>query len=180
MPRTKEAERLRTYRAKNPHLAFVTTSRYQAKKAGAYSDLTAEDALDIYQTPNICAYCGIDYGDSPPKRAIHIDHIIPMVQGGHNSRWNLTKVCIGCNGSKGSASLLDFYGRATEFTAERYHAVIAQMVALSGMSAEIITELLAESHAFEVAYQAQRERLAARIASAKSDREISAFESAAV
>lgn len=154
-------KRTRKYRDENPHMTFYTTSRYQATKAGAYSDLTSEDALDIYQTPNICAYCGKDHGDNPPKRSIHIDHIIPMVQGGPNSRWNLTKVCIGCNSSKGSASLLDFYGRSDDFTEARYEHVVAKMAALSGKSIEMITEFLVQSHAFELAYQEQREKMVA-------------------
>lgn len=154
-------ERTRQYRADNPHLTFLSTSRYQAKKAGAYSDLTPEDALDIYNTPNICAYCGKDCGDNPAKRAIHIDHIIPMVQGGHNSRWNLTKACISCNSSKGSASLLDFYSRCDEFNEDRYAEAVAKMSALSGKSVEVIEELLAQSHAFERAYQEQRDKLVA-------------------
>lgn len=154
-------KRSRKYREENPHMAFYTTSRYQASKAGAYSDLTAEDALDIYQSPNICAYCGKDHGNTPPKRSVHIDHIIPMIQGGPNSRWNLTKVCNGCNSSKGSASLLDFYGRSETFTKDRYDRVVEQMAELSGKTLETITQLLTQSHAFELAHQEQRKKLVA-------------------
>lgn len=152
-------KRTRQYRVDNPHITFYTTSRYLAKKAGVPSDLTIEDALDIHNTPNICAYCGKDCGEIPEKRAIHIDHIIPMIQGGHNTRWNLTKVCHSCNTSKGSASLIDFRGRTSEFTQERYIAVLADMVTRSGHSAEHITSIMVQSHAFEIAYQTERERM---------------------
>lgn len=154
------AERTRKYREDNPHMAFYTTSRHLAKKAGAPCTLTQEDAEDIHEMPNVCAYCGKDSGPEPSPRAVHIDHIIPMVQGGPNSRWNLTKVCNSCNASKGSASVLDFHARTPEFTDERYEAVIAEMVRLSGYSAERIAELLAQSHAFEIAHQAERARMA--------------------
>ena len=152
-------ERTQRHRKKNPHLTFYTTSRYQAKLEGAYSDLTQEDARDIYETANVCAYCGTDHGLIPRKRAVHIDHIIPMVQGGHNTRWNLTKVCNGCNTSKGSASLIDFRERTEAFTQERYDAVIEQMARLSGKSTDEITHLLEQSHEFEIAYQRERERM---------------------
>jgi 5-methylcytosine-specific restriction endonuclease McrA len=156
-------KRTRKYREEYPHMTFYTTSRYQANKAGVFSDLTPEDAFDIYKMLNICAYCGKDYGENPPKRSVHIDHIIPMVQGGPNSRWNLTKVCSGCNSSKGSASLLDFYGRSGEFTEDRYGRVVAKMVELSGKSAELIAEFLTQSHVFELAYQEQRSKLSALV-----------------
>jgi 5-methylcytosine-specific restriction endonuclease McrA len=157
-------ERTRQYRRNNPHMSFYSTSRYQAKLAGVPTSLTVEDALDVYSTPNICAYCGVDHGSTPGKRIIHVDHIIPMVQGGHNTRWNLTKVCISCNTSKDSASLIDFRERTPEFTEERYAAVIARMVDLSGHSTEHITHLLEQSHAFELAYQAQRAIMATLLA----------------
>lgn len=157
--RSKRREYTRKYREENPHMTFYTTSRYQAKKDGAYSDLTPEDALDIYNTPNVCAYCGKDHGDSPAKRAVHIDHIIPMKQGGPNSRWNLTKVCNGCNSSKETESLISFRERTPAFTQERFDNVVADMSQRSGKSADEITQLLEQSHAFEIAFQAERERL---------------------
>lgn len=160
----KHRDRVRKYREENPHMAFYTTSRYQAKKAGAISDLSPEDALDIYLTPNICAYCGKDHGDNPKSRAVHIDHIIPMKQGGPNSRWNLTKVCIGCNSSKETESLISFRERTPAFTQERYDAVVAEMAQRSSKSAAEIAQLLEQSHAFEIAFKAERERMVGLLA----------------
>lgn len=162
--RREHRTRTRQYRVDNPHITFYTTSRYLAGKAGVPSDLTVEDALDIYNTPNVCAYCGKDCGETPEKRAIHVDHIIPMTQGGHNTRWNLTKACHGCNTSKGSASLIDFYGRTSEFTQERYNEVVTGMVARSGHTTEHITHILGQSHAFEIAYQTERDRMLSLLA----------------
>lgn len=159
--RAKRREYTRKYREENPHMAFYTTSRYQAKKDGAYSDLTPGDALDIHLTPNVCAYCGKDHGDNPPKRAVHIDHIIPMKQGGPNSRWNLTKVCNGCNASKETESLISFRKRTPAFTQERFDAVVAEMAQRSGKSIARITQLIEQSHAFELAFQAERDLMLA-------------------
>jgi 5-methylcytosine-specific restriction endonuclease McrA len=158
----KERNRARKSRAENPHVTFWTTSRYHAKLAGAYSDLTKEDAADIYYTPDVCAYCGKERNDPEgerTKRAFHVDHIIPMTQGGANSRWNLTKVCNPCNTSKGDRSLYDFYARCDAFTPDRLESVISEMVRLSGRTRPEIDELLAQSRAFEIAHQRERERM---------------------
>lgn len=154
----------RRYRDERPHMVFYSTSRYNAKKDGAFSDLTQEDARDIYESPNVCAYCGKDHGEDPPPRAIHIDHIIPMKQGGYNSRWNLTKVCGACNTSKKTMSLIAFRNRTPAFTQERYDAVVAGMAQLSGKTPDEIARLLEQSHAFEIAFQAERERMEAMLA----------------
>ena len=160
----RQRDRVRRVRENEPHKTFHMTSTYLARKAGVPSKLTYEDALDIYNTPNVCAYCGIDHGPKPPKRAIHVDHIIPMIQGGHNSRWNLTKVCNSCNASKGSASLLDFRSRTPEFTQERFDAVVAGMVERSGFARETVLRLLTQSNEFEIAMQRERARLSAMLA----------------
>jgi len=151
----------RAHRERNPHTPFYTTSRYLAAKAGVYSDLTMEDALDIYNTPDTCGYCGKERGPDDGPRSFHIDHIIPMIQGGPNSRWNLTKVCASCNTSKGSASLMDFRNRTEAFTDERYDAIVSEMVERSRYSPIYIGELLAQSHEFEVAYQVERIKMLA-------------------
>lgn len=126
-----------------------------------FSDLTLEDAYEIYHTPDICAYCGKERTSDNGKRAFHNDHIIPMIQGGPNSRWNIVKVCNSCNTSKGSASLVDFRSRTPEFTDERYEMVIADMASQSGFSREYINELLTQSHEFERAHIQERERMLA-------------------
>ncbi|MBG9736529.1 HNH endonuclease [Paenibacillus alvei] len=152
-------ERRRKYRQENPHQAFYVTSRYLAKKEGVYSDLTQDDALDIHNLPDVCSYCGKERKPSDGKRAFHNDHIIPMVQGGFNTRWNITKVCISCNSSKGSDSLIGFRKRNDQFTADKYEAVVAKMVELSGLTRENIDLLLEQSYEFELLHRKQREKL---------------------
>lgn len=152
-------KRLRKYREENPHMAFYTTSRYHAKLHGVYSDLTKEDAIDIYNLPDICAYCGKERTESDGHRAFHNDHIIPLNQGGPNSRWNITRTCNGCNASKSQGSLIDFYERTDSFTSERYEAVVSDMVELSGYSREQIDALLTQSYEFERAHLRERARL---------------------
>jgi 5-methylcytosine-specific restriction endonuclease McrA len=38
------------------------------------------------------------------NRATTVDHVIPLVEGGTNARWNLRASCVGCN-SRGGAAL---------------------------------------------------------------------------
>jgi hypothetical protein len=87
-----------------------------------------------------------------------------MIQGGYNTRWNLAKVCISCNSSKDSASLIDFRSRTPEFKQERFDAVITGMVERSGLAHETVLRLLDQSNAFERAMQRERERLTALLA----------------
>ena len=48
-----------------------------------------------------CQYCGA----VPPAVILHVDHIIPVCDGGSNSRDNLTTSCQQCNLGKGPVSL---------------------------------------------------------------------------
>lgn len=57
----------------------------------------AMDAADY-----ICPYCGDPFKDG------HIDHIIPVSQGGTNDRENLVYCCAFCNMSKGARMLEDW------------------------------------------------------------------------
>jgi hypothetical protein len=140
-------------------MAFYTTSRYLAKKAGVYSDLTKADAFDIYNAPDICAYCGKERGPDDGPRSFHIDHVIPMRQGGPNSRWNLVKACNSCNSSKNYDSLIAFRERTPALTEERFNAIVSDMAARSGYSIAHIHELLTQSHAFEIAFDRERAKM---------------------
>ena len=51
-----------------------------------------------------CAYCGIDLittGDPHQSNYLTMDHIIPISQGGWDTKWNVTPSCNGCNERKG-------------------------------------------------------------------------------
>lgn len=50
-----------------------------------------------------CQYCG----SHPPKVILHVDHIVPVVEGGDNDDDNLVTACQDCNLGKGAKSLAD-------------------------------------------------------------------------
>lgn len=49
----------------------------------------------------LCQYCG----GHPPTVKLHVDHIIPVVEGGKNGMDNLVTACDRCNLGKGPCSL---------------------------------------------------------------------------
>lgn len=49
----------------------------------------------------VCQYCGA----TPPKAILHIDHIIPVKDGGGNEDTNLVTSCDSCNMGKSANSL---------------------------------------------------------------------------
>lgn len=54
----------------------------------------------------ICKYCNVKF----PVGALHLDHIIPLVEGGHDCMENFATACFTCNFKKG-AKKLDPSGR---------------------------------------------------------------------
>ena len=52
----------------------------------------------LYKQP--CAYCG-------SKWKVTADHIIPIVRGGRHSVGNLQPLCLSCNASKGSKTIME-------------------------------------------------------------------------
>jgi len=48
-----------------------------------------------------CQYCGAH----PPKAILHVDHIVPVAEGGGNEDTNLVTSCDHCNLGKGAVSL---------------------------------------------------------------------------
>ena len=67
-----------------------------------------------------CAYCEKDL---TPDTAT-IDHILPKHKGGHNVRSNMCCCCSGCNRSKGSSLLENWYTETNNhFTKERFDKI---------------------------------------------------------
>lgn len=49
----------------------------------------------------VCQYCGTH----PPQAILHVDHIVPVIEGGQNDQDNLVTSCSACNLGKGPVSL---------------------------------------------------------------------------
>ena len=48
-----------------------------------------------------CIYCGA----TPMGTPLHVDHVIPVAEGGSNKPENLATACAQCNGGKAAVSL---------------------------------------------------------------------------
>lgn len=58
--------------------------------------------FDVFKRDGFtCQYCGAH----PPQAILHIDHIIPVVDGGSNEDTNLVTACQGCNLGKSRVPL---------------------------------------------------------------------------
>jgi len=64
--------------------------------------ISAKTRFDVFKRDGfLCAYCGAH----PPEVLLHVDHIIPVFEGGGNDQDNLITSCERCNLGKGKESL---------------------------------------------------------------------------
>jgi 5-methylcytosine-specific restriction endonuclease McrA len=84
------AERVREYRARNPHKVKEFSSRRRGRKLGRLPRGTVE-RIGVLQRWK-CAICHVDVSLS-----YHLDHITPLAKGGSHSPDNLQLLCATCN-----------------------------------------------------------------------------------
>lgn len=102
-PRSRAQSQL--WRKNNPARYKAMNKISNAKRKGiirnAPGSHTAEDIRTLYnEQEGRCAYCGITL-----HGVFHLDHIIPLIQGGSNNPDNLACACAACNLSKGEKLL---------------------------------------------------------------------------
>ena len=86
-----------------------------------------------------CIYCNASEDDTGTTH--HIDHIIPLSEGGRNHKSNLVVACDPCNRSKGNAPFIDFYLRKKKEISDDNFNLLIHYVAL--MSQQPTDEVLA-------------------------------------
>lgn len=89
-----------------------------------------------------CMYCG----KKPPEVILHVDHIIPVIEGGGNEDDNLVTACSDCNLGKGRRQLEQVPSPVLHSAVQRSER-LAQMRAIAEAAA-------AEREALEVAAKA--------------------------
>lgn len=73
-----------------------------AKSARKRKAISHKRRFEIFKRDGFtCQYCG----GHPPKCVLHVDHIVPVAEGGDNEDTNLVTACDVCNGGKGARSL---------------------------------------------------------------------------
>lgn len=64
--------------------------------------LSKKTRFEIFKRDHFtCQYCG----RKPPDVVLAVDHVIPVVAGGHNAEHNLLTACADCNNGKGPRGL---------------------------------------------------------------------------
>jgi hypothetical protein len=93
----KSAESMRAWRAINKdRVRFLNHVHRSRKRSDTLDHHTVADVLDIFKLQKgRCAYCKKDI-----RVYYEIDHIEPIVRGGHNGRRNIQLTCMRCNRSK--------------------------------------------------------------------------------
>lgn len=86
--------------ARNPERKKTYARNRRARKRGNGGSHTQSDINEIFANQmGRCAYCKKRLGKVTSDR--HVDHIIPLVEGGTNDRRNLQILCQSCNLEKG-------------------------------------------------------------------------------
>lgn len=98
---------LRRWRHAHPDQARAQVALRRSRLHGAEGAYTESDIRLLYRSQRgLCWWCGAELNN-----VYHIDHRIPLVQGGSNSPDNLVLSCPQCNLSKGGKLPQEWSGR---------------------------------------------------------------------
>lgn len=99
------AIRVKAWEAKNPGARVAINARRRCRVKGAEGSFTAIDIAVISDEQcHLCAYCHADLNDT----GFHVDHFIPLFNGGTNWPWNLQLLCPECNQKKHAKDPFEF------------------------------------------------------------------------
>lgn len=105
--RERERQRILRWHAEHPENHRAADARRRARKLQAGGEHTAGD---IRRQGNMqrwrCWWCG-----KKCKKQYHVDHLIPLAQGGHNGPGNIVIACPRCNLSKHDNLPSDWAGK---------------------------------------------------------------------
>lgn len=96
-PLTRERIWLKQRRGKTPYDPVKNRAKMLLRRAKRQSDVSQTYVRELLASRVMCPLCGRRMTDRPGKRQKHIDHIIPIKQGGTNTIGNLRVICRTCN-----------------------------------------------------------------------------------
>ncbi|HYC23914.1 MAG TPA: HNH endonuclease signature motif containing protein [Candidatus Bathyarchaeia archaeon] len=82
--------------AAKPFLVEVDEAHIRRERARA-RELRASQWWKRRCAAGVCHYCGARVG----ARSLTMDHLVPVIRGGHSTRGNLVAACKACNRAKG-------------------------------------------------------------------------------
>lgn len=98
----------RQYRVNNTDKIAAYSRNSRARKRNAYGSHTVAEIRAIFDSQlGLCANCKAKLFKSG-KYKFHVDHIVPLVKGGSNDRYNLQCLCPTCNLRKNAKDPFDW------------------------------------------------------------------------
>lgn len=97
---------------------YWSKNREHVRRREAISDKKRDFVLGEVSSSfaAVCSYCG----NRLSRESIHVDHFVPMKQGGTDDLENLVPACGSCNSSKGSKSFIVWLATRPRNNVERY------------------------------------------------------------
>lgn len=88
----------------NPEKIATNERNRRSRKRNAPGKHTAIDIIDLLKLQKSkCAVCTISI-----KKGYHVDHVVALVNGGSNDKYNLQLLCAKCNLSKSDKDPIEF------------------------------------------------------------------------
>tara|TARA_R110000782_G_C14641447_1_gene395675 strand:- start:106 stop:588 length:483 start_codon:yes stop_codon:yes gene_type:complete len=101
----------RKWQKENPDKISEHRRNRRAKKIMSFGRHTAEEIYLIFVFQRgLCANCEKKLFKSG-KNKYHVDHIMPLIRGGNNDKYNLQCLCPSCNLRKSSKDPIDWAGK---------------------------------------------------------------------
>jgi 5-methylcytosine-specific restriction endonuclease McrA len=94
---------VQAWRDRNPEKSAASVAATAHRRRGAPGQLTRVDVTALRASASSCAYCGA-------SGRLHVEHCTPLARGGHNDPSNVVLACAACNWSKGTKTVLEFFG----------------------------------------------------------------------
>ena len=100
----RQRNRVADWRARNPDAVRAHAMARWARKKGSFGSYDHRDIADLKRLQNNkCAWCRKSL-----RHGFHVDHILPLSKGGHNTRKNLQLLCPFDNMSKHNKNPIDW------------------------------------------------------------------------
>lgn len=117
--------------------------RLKSNKLGIPMEVTTKEIrllLNVFD--GCCAYCS-----KRPEKAknLHLDHLVPLSEGGRNTLANLIPACIRCNSSKGTKPVVTHF-LTKKVPDENMALVIDYVSLLSGSKKEVVASEMTDDH----------------------------------
>lgn len=98
----------RRWLLENPDKAAANNRNRRARKRSANGRHTAEDVNAIFESQRgMCASCPAKLIKSGKNR-YHVDHIVPLIRGGSNDKYNIQCLCPSCNMRKNAKDPMEW------------------------------------------------------------------------